>query len=30
MPWTEAEIASVAPRVIVCLGATAARHAKKT
>ena len=25
MPWTEAEIASVAPRVIVCLGATAAR-----
>jgi uracil-DNA glycosylase len=24
-PWTEAEIAAVEPRVIVCLGATAAR-----
>ena len=25
LPWTEAEIASVAPHVIVCLGATAAK-----
>jgi uracil-DNA glycosylase len=25
MPWTDAEIAAVRPRVIVCLGATAAR-----
>lgn len=25
MPWTDAELAAVSPRVVVCLGATAAR-----